>query len=65
MAEKELACLVAEIRLEWPAGREATLGMPAGFSRISDAPGLDGVVNLFLNLVEYWKLGVYTCFTRE
>jgi len=31
---------------------EAILRVSAGFSQISDAPGPDGVVNLFLYLVE-------------
>ena len=43
---------VAGIRLEWPAGREATLGMLAGFSQISGVPGLGGIANFFLYLVD-------------
>jgi len=31
---------------------EAILGVSAKISQISDAPGLDGVVNIFLFLVE-------------
>ena len=46
-AEKELACLVAEI---WREG--AILGVSAGISQISRVPGLDGFANLFLFLVE-------------
>jgi len=42
---------VAGIRLEWPTGREATLGMPAGFSQISGIPRPGGFANFFLCLV--------------
>ena len=35
-----------------PTGR-SNLGVTADITQISDASGLDGVVNLFLNLVEW------------
>jgi hypothetical protein len=50
---EELTCLVAGKRLEWPVGREAILGVSAGISQYSDAPGLDGFANLFLYLLEW------------
>ncbi len=36
---------------------DAILSVAAENSQISDAPGLDGVVNLFLNLVEIVEIG--------
>jgi hypothetical protein len=39
---------VAGIQLEWPAGRDATLGMLAEIRQISGVPGLGGFANLFL-----------------
>ncbi len=54
MAEIELACLVADC--DWIDRREeAILGVSEEISQITDAPGLDCVVNLFLFLVEYGK----------
>jgi hypothetical protein len=38
-------------------GREAILGLPAGFSQISGAPGLDSVVNIFLYFGGVMKIG--------
>ena len=54
MAKKELACLVTNCgRIDRLGG--AILGVSAEISQISDAPGLDGVVNIFLYLVEKGK----------
>jgi hypothetical protein len=48
---RSLACLVARIRLEWPARREIILGMLARFSQISGIPQPGSVEPLFFTLV--------------
>ncbi len=39
------------------------MGVSAEISQITDAPGLDGGVNLFLYLLEKWTYGVNSSYT--